>query len=319
MRNAALAVGLLLCAPGAWASRATAGTGGTAPAPPTPARTRDVVDALGTRVKLAEKPVRIVTLAPSLGELAADVAGEELERIVGISEFTDYPPGLARATSIGPYHRINIERVVALKPDLVLATTDGNIKDQIEHLRELSLPVVVVETGSFPQVASSMKLVAEAMGQTAAGEKMAAAFEAGRQKIRARAEGRIKAGRGRPRVLLQIGESPLIVAGGRAFLSEALETVGAVNVYGELADKYPRPAMEDALAHDPEWILVLALSGEENIFGTMARSWSIFSKLTAVKRKQIRVLHADGLLRPSLRLLEGLSILETALFGKGKS
>ena len=66
-------------------------------------------------------PQRIVTLAPSLGELAADLAGGNLGRIVGVSEYTDYPPTLKHVASIGPYSKVNLERVVALKPDLTSA------------------------------------------------------------------------------------------------------------------------------------------------------------------------------------------------------
>src|SRR6478672_2161638 len=111
----------------------------------------------------AEKPRRIVTLAPSLAELAADLAGEKIERIVGVSEYTDFPPALKKVESIGPYHKFNLEKVVSLKPDLVLATSDGNSRDQVLHLRELGVPVVVVETQSLAQVVSSIRLIGQAM------------------------------------------------------------------------------------------------------------------------------------------------------------
>src|SRR4051794_9328944 len=72
-----------------------------------PAHAREVVDATETKVKLVDHPSRIVTLAPSLGELAADMSGDSLSRIVGVSEYTDYPPALAKVASIGQYTRFN--------------------------------------------------------------------------------------------------------------------------------------------------------------------------------------------------------------------
>src|SRR5262245_40620061 len=95
---------------------------------------REITDATQTKVVLVDRPNRIVTLSPSLGELAADLLGDNLDRLVGVSEFTDYPPALKKVNSVGPYHQFNLERVLALKPDLVLATLDGNPRDRVLHL-----------------------------------------------------------------------------------------------------------------------------------------------------------------------------------------
>src|SRR5579885_2742507 len=84
------------------------------------------VDELGVTVPEGAKPARVVTLAPSLAEVAAALDPAHLERIVGVTEYTDFPPSLAKVESVGPYNRFNIEKVVSLKPDLVLATKDGN-------------------------------------------------------------------------------------------------------------------------------------------------------------------------------------------------
>src|SRR4051812_6042349 len=92
---------------------------------------REVLDATRTRVTLVDHPARVVALAPSLAELAADLSGNQLEKIVGVSDYTDYPPRLEKTPSVGPYSRFNLEKVVALKPDLVLATLDGNPRDQV--------------------------------------------------------------------------------------------------------------------------------------------------------------------------------------------
>ncbi|MCM2279112.1 MAG: helical backbone metal receptor [Oligoflexia bacterium] len=280
------------------------------------ARAREIVDTTGVKTTLPDAPARIVTLAPSLGELAAEFAGERLERIVGVTEYTDYPPALKRVRSVGPYHRFSIEAVAALRPDLVLATRDGNLKDQIDHLRELKLPVVVVSTENFEQVESSIRLVGEAMGVPEEGARMASRFRSGLERFRERARGR------QPRrVLLQVSDKPVVVAGGKSFLQDALRTIGARNVYGDLDATYPRPAIEDLLARDPEVIIVIALGTDLAPFRAMARDWIAFPRLAAVKKKRIFVLQGDEVTRPSLRLLEGLSRLEKAIFGgvDGKS
>jgi iron complex transport system substrate-binding protein len=276
------------------------------------AEARTVTDALGTQVELSDNPQHVVTLAPSLGELAADVMGADLSRLVGVSEYTDYPPTLTKVASVGPYFKLNLERILALKPDLVIATTDGNPKEQIVHLRELKVPVIVVNPENFQGIESSILLVATALGNASDGERMVAQFKQGLERFRARAKDPKRA---HTRVLLQLGEDPLIVAGQQTFLNEALQCIGAENVYGDSASHYPRPSMEDVLKRDPDLIMVMTLGKDLKPFREMALHWFEFPKLKAVQSKRVMVFQGDALLRPSLRLLEGLSLLEKAVFG----
>lgn len=273
---------------------------------------REITDATQTRVTVADHPKRIVTLIPSLGELAADVAGNDLSILVGVSEFTDYPPALKKLPKVGSFQRIHLEAIAARHPDLVLASLDGNSKDQISHLRELKIPVVVVATDTFARVKESMLLVGLAMGLPAEGERMARQFERGLERISKRAKERTQ-GRKPKRVLLQVGSSPLIVAGKKSFLNDAIEAIGAINIYGDLPGTYPRPALEDAIARDPDEIVILALSLSENTIQGMIREWTRFPKLQAVKNQRLHVLRDDSVGRPSLRLLEGLDLLEKAV------
>lgn len=276
----------------------------------TQASARELVDALGTRVTLPETPVRIVTLIPSLAELVADLLPGKLERVVGVSEYTDYPAALKRVKSIGPYDRFSLELVRSLKPDLVLGTLDGNSRDQIEHLREMKIPVVLVNSQRLEQVLESVDLVAQALGEPEAGKKIRQKLVQGLDEIKARATKRQ-----RRKVLLQFGEEPLIVAGGKSFLTEAIALVGADNVYSESKDTYPRVTTEDAIRRDPEWILVLRLGEDVKPFKKMVSGWSGFTSMRAVREKKVRMLTADPLLRPSLRLLDGLRLLEQELYG----
>ena len=124
----------------------------------------DLTDVTGTAVHVQSHPVRIITLAPSLAELVCEFFGNG-DRIVGVSEYTDFPPELKKIKTIGPYSHVNLETVFALKPDLVLATLDGNSKDQIGHLRELGVPVIVVATETFPQIENSITLISTALGE----------------------------------------------------------------------------------------------------------------------------------------------------------
>ena len=130
-----------------------------------PAAGAELVDALGTKVQVPERVARVVALAPSLAELVAAMLGpQELDRLVGVTEQSDHPASLKSKKQVGPFHRFNLEAVMALKPDLVLATREGNPKDRVERLRELGIPVVVVSGGNFREIADSMRLVGRALG-----------------------------------------------------------------------------------------------------------------------------------------------------------
>ena len=154
------------------------------------AQARELKDATGTIVQVPDHPQRIVTLAPSVGELAAEFLETDLDRIVGVSESTDYPPALKKTESVGQYQRFNLEKVMALKPDLILATLQGNSKDQIQHLRELGASVFVLNTATFSDVEEALREAAILLGEGTRGAAVAARFEKSLSEIRARGKTR---------------------------------------------------------------------------------------------------------------------------------
>ncbi|MGZ3689646.1 MAG: helical backbone metal receptor [Bdellovibrionota bacterium] len=272
----------------------------------------ELVDVTGTKVQVPEHASRVVTLIPSLSELAADLLGEDFpSKIVGVSEYSDYPPTLTKIASIGPYFRFSLERVVALKPDLVLASSGGNSKDQVLHLRELGLAVVVIGSDSMKEVTESIPLVARALGREAQGQQMLKQLETGLAHIRDRARSREP-----KKVLLELDGNPLVVVGKQSFLNEALELVGARNAYGDSPARYPKPSLEDAVHRDPDTIIVLALGKDIAPFKRFAAQWQEFPSMKAVKSRGVQILHGDPILRPTLRLLEGLGLLEKAIYGQ---
>ena len=258
-------------------------------------------------------PQRIVTLAPSLGELAADLLGLDLKRLVGVSDYSDYPPALKNFLSIGPYHQFNIEKVMSLKPDLILATQDGNPKDRVLRLQELGMSVVSVKTGCFEEIEDSMRRVASALGVPLEGIKMAQTLKSGIERIRT--ESRMNPPL---KVLLQVGDSPLVVAGKNSFLTEALKLIGAQNVYAHSDVPYPHPSLEDMIQKDPDAIIIVALGENLQLYEKMAEKWLQFKKMMAVKNQRVHVLQSDPLLRPTLRLLRGIESLRHTLYHSAK-
>lgn len=275
---------------------------------------RDIVDATQTKVFVPDYPVRIVTLAPSLGELVADFLGADLSRLVGVSEYSDYPPSLKKKASIGPFHQVNLETIVALKPDVVFATLDGNPKDEIDRLRELGVSVVVTDTDSFSKISDSMVLVGTAVGDPAAGIQMSTQFKEGLSALVAKSKARSP--NQAEKVILQLGDDPLVVAGGISFLGQAMQELGILNCYAVSPKKYPSPSIEDVVAKNPDIIIVMDMNDAGTKTSATLKKWKSLKSLKAVKSGRVVSLQSDELLRPTLRLLDGLRKLEQKIYAK---
>jgi len=250
---------------------------------------------------------------PALGELAAEIAGSELNRIVGVSEFTDFPNELKKVKKIGSYRKISFEEIVALKPDLILASLDGNGQDPIQHLKELGMNVVAVATDSFVRIQESMRIVGSAMGNPKKGEYLAQQFAKNLSQIQERTKKGIE-GHARKKVLIELSHHPLIVAGRQSFLDDALEAIGTENVYHDLQAAYPRPSLEDVISSNPDVIVIFGMSIPPQLVQEMIEEWNRFPSLKAVQTHQIRVIRDDSLVRPTSRLIHGLELLEKAIY-----
>lgn len=264
---------------------------------------------LETKVCLASSPQRIVCLTPALAEIVADYLGQETSRLVGVSDQTDYPEILKTVPSVGPYHKFQLERVVALTPDLILASKDGNSPLQVRRLQDAKFNVVIVDTARLSDIRATLQTVGEALGKNQDVSKWISIWDQGIEQFKKRAQERTKKTPQPLRVMLQVGQEPLFVASGNTFLSDAVELIGAVNVFGNLERRYMQISKEEVVRRNPDEILVLgSLSPSE--MNAANKRWG--------NRRRVIVVPADSLVRPSLRLLEGLALLEKKLYAPTK-
>jgi ABC-type Fe3+-hydroxamate transport system substrate-binding protein len=172
--------------------------------------------------------------------------------------------------------------------------------------------VFVFDTDHFSEIENSMLQMAQILGESSRGQAVVDRFKKSLAEIRQRG---VEHAKNPKHVLIQLDEQPLIVAGGKSFLTDALNTVGAKNVYADADSNYPRPSPEDVLKRNPDTVLIMAFGSDLKPFQKMARRWAQYPGLAANQKKQVTVVYADALLRPSLRLLEGLAVLEKTLYG----
>ncbi len=271
-----------------------------------------VVDALGYSTSLPRSARRVIPLLPSLAEVL-DRIGVPEGSVVGVTEYTDYPLGFRKKPSVGSYAKPNLEQIIALKPDLILAGRDGTPEVTVKRLRKMGIPVVVVATETMAGLRQTYGLVGTVMGKSSEAKSALESFDQEMSAIRSRAKTRPPL-----KVLIQVGEDPLVVAGGKTFIHEGLEAIGARNIYGGLEKTYPRVSAEDVLVRDPDVIVLIGLGQDVKEFDRAKKRWSQFSKLSAAKSGRIIVLRSDSLVRPGPRFPTGLLDLERAVYGEAR-
>jgi iron complex transport system substrate-binding protein len=263
-----------------------------------------VRDDAGHQLALAAPARRIVSLAPHATELLfAAGAGAH---VVGVSEFSDYPPQARRIPHVGSAAALDLERIVALKPDLVVAWGSGNSAAQIVRLKNLGIPVFESEPRDFAAIASNIERLARLAGTEATGRAAAAAFRARLDGLAAR-----HAQSTPVRVFYQIWDKPLMTLNDRHMASAVLRLCGGRNVFGNLKQLAPTVGVEAVVRADPE--AIIGGRGEEN---NAPSSWRRFPNMTAVVRGNLFVADPDLLTRPGPRIVDGAAqicqFLETA-------
>jgi len=245
-------------------------------------------------LSLSRPATRIVTLAPDLTELVFDAgAGDAL---VGVSAYSDYPAAARRLPRIGDAFRFDLERIVALRPDLILAWRGGTSVPMIARLRALKLPVLVIGTRTFNDIAANLELIGRASGHERQARDAAQAFLAGLQKLRSTYSN------GRPvRVFYEISNQPLYTVGGRQVISRMIDLCGGHNIYHALKPLAAAVSLETTLARDPQAIV----TGGDPGAGARLRAWRRWPELSAVKTGSLFSIDGDLLARATSRMLEG--------------
>ena len=254
-----------------------------------------VVDDSGTTIRLAQPAKRIVSLAPHLTEtLFAAGAGE---RIVGTVEYSEYPPAARRIARVGGYSRIDLERVVALQPDLIIAWQSGNVAAHIDRLRGLGAPIYLSQPNQLADVAGEIERFGVLAGSSAVANRAAESF-------RERLAGLQKRYSKRPPVptFYQIWKQPLMTVGRRQIISDVIHLCGGENVFGQLEAMAPTVDVEAVIAANPEAIVA---SGMDEARPEWLDDWRRWTTLTAVARGNLFFVPPDLIQRHTPRLLEG--------------
>ncbi len=264
------------------------------------------VDALGRRIVLAESARRVISLTPTATEILFAVGAER--RVVGITEYCNYPPEAQSKQRVGGFSgaTISVEQIVSLKPDLVLVSRDMHGK-VIALLEGLGVRTFALEPGSFAEVYRDIRAVGTLTGQGAGAEAVVADME---RRIAAAAQRH--SGSLRPGVFWELWDDPLMTAGSGTFVSEAIALAGGRNVFDDLKERWPTVSLEQVLLRRPDWIIAGDDHGDRMNLAAVAKR-SGWAGLPAVRNGRIAVIDSDIISRGGPRLADAVEALADIL------
>ena len=258
-----------------------------------------VTDDTGQRITLAKPAQRIVALSPHIVETLF-VAGAG-NKIVGTVEYADFPPAAKSIPRIGGYSSFDLERLVTLKPDLVIGWETGNSPMTIEKIRQLGIPVYLSQSDQVEDIAVEIEKFGRVAGTERVAQPAASAFNKRLTKLQ-RSYGNLPT----VSVFYQISESPLMTIGGKQIISNALAICGGRNVFDALVPMASVVTVESVLSANPEAIMVSDTASENPQKFDLWKKWS---KLTANQRGNFFSINADQMNRNGPRILDGTEML----------
>jgi iron complex transport system substrate-binding protein len=270
-----------------------------------PAKAKTVEDQLGREMRVPDDPRRIVSLAPSITEIIFTLGQQQ--RLIGVTRYSNYPAEAAALPKVGSYVRLDLERIVALNPDLCIAIKDGNPKETIDRLQSMDIPVFAVNPHNLESMLQTIQKVGSILNASQRATTLVADM---RSRIR-KVDDLVAKTAHRPRVFIQIGISPIVSAGSDTFINELIVRAGGINVAAG-PSAYPHFSREQVLALAPD-VLIITSMARSGGYEKAKADWSRLADIPAVRQKRIHTVDSDLFDRPSPRLLEALEILTRLL------
>lgn len=243
---------------------------------------------------------RIISLAPSITEVLFALGLGP--RVIGVSTYCDYPAEATTVDKVGTFLSPNIERIIAKKPDLIIAVPSPANRNAVESVRELGLRVLVVDPESVSSILDAVRTIAEAAGVPDAGAGLRSQIESRLAAVRSRLHGVT------PRsVLMAVDHRPLIVAGAGTYQDELIALAGGRNLGRQAGKHWPQVGLEFVVAQAPEVIIDTTM--ESDATEKPSDFWDPFVTIPAVREKRIHGARAFILLRPGPRVAEGVETM----------
>ncbi len=259
-----------------------------------------VTDQAGREVTLADSPQRMISLSPSNTEIAfaLGLAG----RIVAVTDYCNYPPEAAEKEKIGGFSTPSLEKMLELEPDLVLA---GNMHEALlPQLEELGINTLVLVPGTLEEIATAIILLAETAGINEQGEALVASMRERIDQIRVPLAGLAETEK--VRVYYEVYSDPLMTAGAGTIIDEIIALAGGVNIFGDVAQDYPKVSAELVVERQPEVILFPNFHGTAGLMQQTMAERTGWRSIPAVQEDRAYAVDDDCFARPGPRIVEAV-------------
>ena len=256
-----------------------------------------VHDDAGNAVTLDKPAMRVISMAPHVTETLFAAGGGS--RIVGAVNYSDYPEAAKSIPRIGSNREIDMERVISMKPDLIVAWMHNNSERQIEMVRKLGVPVFLSDPQKLEGIPDNVARLGQLMGTQAVADPAAAELRRQLASLRSR-----YAGRPTVRTFYQVWDKPLYTLSGRHIITDALRLCGGENIFDKLTVTAPIVSIESVLQADPEVVFGTA---EKNYGGV--NLWKPYASLTATRKDNLFTVDGNLLNRAGPRMIAGTAVL----------
>lgn len=256
-----------------------------------------VKDDAGNTVTVSKPAQRVISLAPHVTELLFAAGGGS--HTVGVVSYSDFPEAAKQIQQVGSNREVDLERIMALKPDLIVVWRHGSSERQIDMIRQLGVPMFHSEPQKLDDIPDNVRKLGQLMGTEAVAERAAADLRKQLASLRAR-----YANRPVVRSFYQVWDKPLYTLNGRHIVSDALRLCGGENIFARLDVTAPVVSVEAVLQENPEAILATA---EKNYGGVSM--WKPYGTLTAVRNDNLFTIDGNLLNRAGPRMIAGTAQL----------
>jgi len=256
-----------------------------------------VHDDAGNAVTLDKPAMRVISMAPHVTETLFAAGGGS--RIVGAVNYSDYPEAAKSIPRIGSNREIDMERVISMKPDLIVAWMHNNSERQIEMVRKLGVPVFLSDPQKLEGIPDNVARLGQLMGTQAVADPAAAELRRQLASLRSR-----YARRPTVRTFYQVWDKPLYTLSGRHIITDALRLCGGENIFDKLTVTAPIVSIESVLQADPEAVFGTA---EKNYGGV--NLWKPYASLTATRNDNLFTVDGNLLNRAGPRMIAGTAVL----------
>ena len=262
---------------------------------------RLLTDEIGRKVIIPHSPKRIISLAPSITEILFTLGLNE--EIVGVTDFCDFPKAALSKPRIGGFLSPDIERIISLKPDLIIGTRDGNRMETIQRLNDLGFSVYLVDSKGFDGVIKTIENIGEIVGGRDESKRIVTNMMKEKENILALTRSLHK-----PKVFFQVGYAPIITVGRGALANDLIRLAGGKSISENESVNYPLYSIETIMSRAPEIIIISSMSSKRDYLN-LVKMWQNWKNIPAVKMKAIYVVDSNLVDRPSPRIVEGLEAI----------